>query len=94
MIKEMLSVLMDNINDANMLMDYATKAKMSNDDTFDWFMKHAKMRVDNLWDDYKRIDAEIMLEAKAREGDPIAESLKCYVKDQITSLKTKLAGMM
>lgn len=93
MLKEMLSVLMDGINDAGMIMDYAERAKAMDDDTFPWFLEHARMRVDLLWDDYKRINQEVSLEAKAAEGDMIAEALKCHLKDQIMHLKNRMTSM-
>lgn len=93
MVKEMLSVLMDGIKDADMIMEYAEKAKAMEDDTYEWFMQHAKMRVESLSNDYRRINDEIFLEAKAADGDPIAEALKCHLKDQIMHLKNKLSNM-
>lgn len=93
MVKEMLEVLMDGIKDANMLLDYAADAKVHNDSSYDWFKTHAKTRVDTVIDDYAKINNMIGLEQKAMAGDAIAESLKCYLKDQIIELKNAMASM-
>lgn len=93
MVKEMLSVMMDEIKDANMMLDYAMKAKIMNDDTFDWFISHARVRADMLMDDYKRINMEIGLEQKAMEGDMVAEALRCHLKDQITEIRDRMSMM-
>ena len=93
MVKEMLEVLMDGIKDANMLLDYAAHAKAHQDNSYEWFKQHAKVRVDSVVDDYNKINMAIGLDQKAMAGDQIAESLRCYLKDQITDLKAAMSTM-
>lgn len=89
MVKEMLSVLMDGIKDAGMLLDYAYKAKMQEDDTENWFTNHARKRIEELASDYQAINNEIGLEAKAAT-DEIACALMCHLKEEILQLKNRL----
>ncbi len=90
MVKEMLSILMDGIKDAGMLLDYAYKAKMQEDDTENWFLSHARKRIEEFTSDYQAVNNEIGLESKAAAGDEIACALMCHLKEEILQLKNRL----
>lgn len=91
MIKHLLSVLMDSIRDAEMLMDYSSDALKAGDNNMaSWFLNHAKMRVDQLDADYEFVCRSAGLAERVRSGDDIAEALMDHVESQIDALKSKL----
>lgn len=88
MVKEMLWVLMDDIKDANMLMDYYEESDNPEDENF--FHAHAKKRMDEVMSDYGIIKARINLDQKVREGDVIAEALNSHLDHEVMMLRQRM----
>lgn len=87
MYKYMLSMLMDGIKDADMMIDYAEDAySVENEKAAAWFKNHAKLRLDMLTSDYDYINREMGLTDKAREGDPLADALLSHLNYQMETL--------
>lgn len=91
MIRDMLSILMDNIKDTNMWIDYAENCTDMNYKM--WFTQHAKSRAGSLNEDYEYIAKEIGLLEKARSGDEIAEALLDHLNYQIKEIGSRLKAM-
>ena len=89
--KDMLSVLMDSIKDADILIWYTHNA-MDNGmgEWANWFLNHAKARMNTLEDDYEYVMRVIDVENKIRQGDDIAFALKEHIDHQIHSLHCKM----
>ena len=90
MVRDMLSILMDNIKDTNMWLDYAENATGEH---MVWFMNHAKQRAASLQEDYDYIARAIGLLDKARSGDEIAEALLEHLNYQIKEIGSRLKQM-
>ena len=88
MVKEMLSVFMDGITDANMLIDYWERAEVPEQKA--WFSVHAKQRVEQLMNDFTFIKNQLELEMKVKEGDAIAEALHSHLNHQVMELRRKM----
>lgn len=90
----MLSVLMDGIKDANMLLDYADASYNEDDNTaMQWFKSHAKERIDGVSKDYDYICSHIGLVEKARSGDEIADALISHLTYQMQEINKRYASM-
>lgn len=88
-VKDMLSVLMDGIKDAEMVMEYAATARTEAPEWMMWFKNHVKIRLDQLDSDYDYVCRAINLNEKSRSGDEIAEALKSHLEMQIEMLHKK-----
>lgn len=88
MVREILTVLMDGIKDANMLADYAHESEETEHKV--WFLNHAKRRYEDLVSDYAFVKVNIGIEQKAREGDAIAEALAGHIEHEIADIKRKI----
>ena len=90
-VKNMFSVLMDAITDANMIADYSMEARQDGNDMWaDWFREHAMKRVQMVEDIYDDVSRELNMERRIRENDEIAYALDCYLKCQMDSLDKKM----
>ena len=93
-IKAMLSVLMDGIKDANMLLDYAKNAMTEGKtQAASWFKTHAKSRIDELDGVYNFVSDEIHLDEKVRQGDEVAMVLSEYINSQLDDLDRRCSSM-
>lgn len=91
MINEMLTVLMDGIKDANMLVDYACDAMHAGMNIeADFFRDHAEQRYDKIVEDQEWIMRYIGIPEKVRQGDPISVALNDYVNYQIKDLRHRI----
>lgn len=91
MVRDMLSILMDNIKDTDMWLGYAENCTDMNYKM--WFVSHAKARASMLNEDYEYIAKEIGLLEKARSGDEIAEALLEHLNYQIKEIGSRLKMM-
>ena len=85
---ELLSVVMDDIRDANMMFDYAEHARMEGDDTLrHWFMTKAEERAhmaEAEWHDAYKV---LGLESK---DDDTSWCLKHHVEHEMSRLKGRM----
>lgn len=88
MVREMLSVLMDGLKDANMLIDYCEDC--SEPTHKNWFMNHAKKRYEELLSDYEYIKQQTGLIQKIHDGDAIAEALDGHIQHEMLELKKRM----
>jgi len=84
-INDLLSVIMDEIKDTNMVYEYAKKPE--NEAYKTWFCDRARTRLKTLIEDYDQVASVIGLSQKVREGDPIAQALDSHIEYQIEDLK-------
>lgn len=90
----MLSVLMDGIKDAGMLIDYAKSAMADGkSQAYNWFKSKAKARIDELDGVYNFISEEIHMEEKMRQGDEIAIVLSEYINCQLDELDRRISSL-
>lgn len=90
-VKNMFSVLMDAITDANMIADYSMEARQDGNDMWaDWFKNHAMKRVAMVKDIYEDVNEELNMDRRIRDNDEIAYALDCYIKCQIDTLEKKM----
>lgn len=87
--KAMLNVVMDGIRDAEMLYDYSDME--ADNDVKNWFYQHGKRRLETLEQDYEFVKNKLKLAEKIKSGDEIAESLHCYIVEQIAKLEDRNA---
>lgn len=92
MIKYMLTVLMDGIKDANMMMDYATECS-DDPKAMTWFKNHAKSRLDMVTSDFNYINESVGLSEKARSGDEMADALMSHLQYEMRELNNRYAMM-
>lgn len=85
----MLSVVMDGIKDAEMIMDYAEAAK-DNEEYYRWFKTKAKMRAEQTKADYDYVKTQIKLEDKVKAGDDIAVALHSYLHEAVMGLMDRI----
>lgn len=88
--KEMLSVVMDGIKDANMWLDYAMRCKEQNDiQTYQWFFEHANKRIETLNSDYTYVKKNTGIDEKIKAMDEMAVLLNAHIMSEIDDLRRK-----
>lgn len=88
MVRELLSIVMDGINDTNMLLDYYEET--DDPEMVNFYFNHAKKRYDEIIADFSFVKSHIGLEQKVREGDAIAEALHGHLQHEIMRIKNRM----
>lgn len=88
MIKHMIDMVMDDIRDTEMIVEYAKEAKARGEkpEVVNWFAVHAKERLNGLERDWRDVESE--MRAHDREGE-ISDALACHVEHTIHRIKIK-----
>jgi len=88
MVKDLLNVLMDDINDTNMLIDYYMDTDHPEASPF--YHTRAKKRYDEAVEDYAFVKRMLNFEQRMREGDEIVQALCGYIDYAISDIKKKM----
>lgn len=92
MIRHMISMVMDDIRDTEMIVEYAEEAteRGENPEVASWFAVHAKERLNGLERDWRDVESE--MRAHDREGE-ISDALACHVEHTIHRIKMKVGKL-
>ena len=93
-VQMMLTALMDDLKDAQMLIDYATES-CANDymDAYNFFRNKARARVEQMKNDYDYIYAMAGMKDRLSNGDEIAMALDDYLSYSVNELISKVNKM-
>ena len=92
MMRHMLDVVMDGINDTDMIARYAEEAfkHQEHKAAADWFAMRAKMRLSQLERDWKDVHEELV---EHSHNDELVDALACHVNHSIHDLKMRIEKM-
>ena len=88
MVKDLLNVLMDDINDTNMLIDYYLDS--DHQELSQYYHSRAKKRYDEAVESYAFVKRMIGLDQKVKDGDAIAEALCSYINNTMNDIKKRM----
>lgn len=90
MMKHMLTVVMDGIKDAEMLVGYAEHAMKHNADhnTIAWFATRAQSRFSMAERDWKDVDEHLKTE---KHDEELVEALECHVNRWMENLRERMS---
>lgn len=93
-VQMMLTAFMDDLKDAQMLIDYAMEACSSDYmDVYNYFKNKARSRVEQMKSDYDYIYAMAGMKDRLSNGDEIAIALDDYLSYSVTDLMGKVSKM-
>ena len=89
----MLWVLMDDLKDAGMLIDYMDEAKAipNADETVRWLKAKAMARHDALKQDFDLVMARAGIAERVANGDEVAAALHDYLKEEMTKIYSRIS---
>ena len=86
MYEHMFNVLMDDIKDVGMILDYAdTDAEHR-----DFYIQKARKRMDALKNVHEYVCKETGMMKRVEDGDELARAFKSYIDEQISTLWNRL----
>lgn len=88
MIRPMLRVLMDEIKDANMVLDYYDECDIPQCE--DWFFNWGKKKTENAMNMFSYVNEYIQLDKRAKEGDELAAALEETLEMDVKMLQNRL----
>ena len=90
MIKHMIGMVMDDLRDIDMMVDYAEEAKEHGErqEVVNWFAIHAKERLNEL--DRREVERE--LRDRDRSGE-IADAMICHISHSIERVREEVAKL-
>ena len=90
MIKHMIGMVMDDLRDIDMMVDYAEEAKEHGErqEVVNWFAIHAKERLNELERDWREVERE--LRDRDRGGE-IADAMICHISHSIERARAEVA---
>lgn len=90
----MIKTLMDEITDANMMIDYAEESKeQRHADAVSFFRIRAKKRIDALDMDMDKLDEIMHISQKANAGDDMSSAFLNYINGEIDKLNNRFAAL-
>lgn len=92
MIKHMIGMVMDDLRDIDMMVDYAEEAKEHGErqEVINWFSIHAKERLNELERDWREVERE--LRDRDRGGE-IADAMICHISHSIERAREEVAKL-